>query len=40
MSIIPEDICVEKFKTQEETYYLDNITIAPCEIVFVLIARR
>ena len=40
MSIIPEDICVEKFKTQEETYYLDNITIAPCETVFVLIARR
>ena len=31
---------MEKFKTQEETYYLDNITIAQCEIVFMLIGRR
>ena len=29
-----------KLKTQEETYYLDNITIAPCEIVFIVIVRR
>ena len=31
---------MEKFKTQEETYYLGNITIAPREIVFIVIARR
>ena len=30
----------EIFKTQEETYYLDNITIVPREIVFIVIARR
>ena len=29
--------CVEKFKTQEKTYYLDKITIEPREIVFILI---
>ena len=31
---------MEKFKTQEETYYLDNITIVPREIVFIVIAIR
>ena len=31
---------MEKFKTQEETYYLDNITIVPREIVFIVIVRR
>ena len=31
---------MENFETQEETYYLDNITIAPREIVFMLIVRR
>ena len=31
---------MEKFKAQEETYYLDNTTILPCEIVFTLIVRR
>ena len=40
MCVIPGAFCVEKFKTQEETYYLDNITIVPREIVFIVIARR
>ena len=31
---------MEKFKTQEETYYSDNITIVPREIVFIVIAIR
>ena len=31
---------MEKFKTHEETYYLDNITIAPREIEFIVIVRR
>ena len=31
---------MEKFKTQVETCYLDNITIAPGEIVFIVIVRR
>ena len=31
---------MEKFKTQEETYYLHNTTIVPREIVFMLIVRR
>ena len=30
----------KKFKTQEETYYSDNITIVPREIVFIVIAIR
>ena len=40
MCVIPGDILCEIFKTQEETYYLDNITIVPREIVFIVIARR
>ena len=35
-----ETFYVEKFKTQEETYYSDNITIVPREIVFIVIAIR
>ena len=31
---------MENFKTQEKTYYLDNITIVPRGIVFIVIARR
>ena len=31
---------MEKFKTREETYHLDNITIVPIEIVFIVIVRR
>ena len=31
---------MEKFKTHEETYSLDNITIAPREIEFIVIVRR
>ena len=31
---------MEKFKTQEETYYLGNITTVPREIVFTVIIRR
>ena len=31
---------MRKFKTQEETYYLDNITIVPREIVFIVIVRK
>ena len=31
---------MEKFKTREETYHLDNITIVPSEIVFIVIVRR
>ena len=31
---------VEKFKTQVETYYLDNITTVTGEIVFIVIVRR
>ena len=32
---------MEKFKTQEETYYLDKpITIVPREIVSIVIVRR
>ena len=31
---------MEKFKTQEDPYYLDNITIVPPEIVFIVIVRR
>ena len=31
---------MRKFKTQEETYYLDNITIVPREIAFIVIVRK
>ena len=31
---------MEKIKTQEETYYLDNITIVSRDIVFIVIVRR
>ena len=31
---------MEKFKTQEETYYLDNKTTVQREIVFIVIVRR
>ena len=31
---------MEKFKTQEETYDLDNITIVPREIVFLVTVKR
>ena len=31
---------MEKFKTQEETYYLDNVTNALRKIVFIVIFRR
>ena len=34
------ELCVAKFKTEEETYSLDNVTIVPREIVFIVIARR
>ena len=34
-----ETFCMRKFKTQEETYYLHNITIVPREIVFIVIVR-
>ena len=40
MCVIPETFCMRKFKTQEETYYLDNITIVPREIVFIVIVRK
>ena len=40
MFVIPGDILLEKFKTQEGTYYLDNITIVPREIVFIVIVGR
>ena len=39
MRVIPETFCMRKFKTQEETYYLHNITIVPREIVFIVIVR-
>ena len=39
MRDIPRDILCGKIKTQEETYYLHNIIIAPREIVFMLIVR-
>ena len=39
-ALYQETFCVEKFKSQEETYYLDNITIAPRKIVFIIIVRR
>ena len=31
---------MKKFNTQEETYYLDNITIVPRDIAFIVIVRR
>ena len=31
---------MEKFKTQEETYYLDNVTNVLRKIVFIVIFRR
>ena len=31
---------MEKFKIQEDPYCLDNITIVPREIVFIVIVRR
>ena len=31
---------MEKFKTHEETYYLDDTAIVPREIVFIAIVRR
>ena len=31
---------MEKFKTQEETYYLDNVTNVLRKIVFIVIVRR
>ena len=31
---------MKKFNTQEETYYLDNITIVPRDIAFLVIVRR
>ena len=31
---------MEKFKTQEETYYLDNKATVQREIVFIVIVRR
>ena len=40
MCFIPGDILCEKIKTQEETYHLDNVTIIPREIVFIVIVRR
>ena len=39
MCVIPKIFCMRKFKTQEDTYYLHNITIAPREIVFIIIVR-
>ena len=40
MCFIPGDILCEKIKTQEETYHLDNVTIIPREIVFIVIVRK
>ena len=31
---------MENFKTQKETYYLDNIIIVPREVVFIVIIRK